>query len=102
MAAVEALSGDMEWVEEECVERKENIARTKLRKVFRNLVGVSKEDYCFDSCFPAYMMFVDFNRQKFHSSDGRLKLERIWELFWKKYHDDKLYKISYPSSSLYK
>ena len=52
---------------------------------------MSKEDYCFDSCFPAYMMFVDFNRQKFRSSDGRLKLERIWELFWKKYHDDKLY-----------
>ena len=90
ISAVEAFTGDMSWVELENRERMEAIARTKLTEIFANLVGVRKETFLFEDCFPAYLVFVSFSRQKFVS--GVKALERIWELFcWTKYHEDDLY-----------
>ena len=41
------------------------------------------------SCFPAHLMFLKFSRLKMCT--GVYKLERIWELFWNKYHKNDLY-----------
>ena len=89
IAAVEAFTGDMSWVELETQERKETIASTKLIEIFNNLVGVSTETFSFDSCFPAYLVFLKFSRLK--NCTGLYKLERIWELFWIKYHENDHY-----------
>ena len=95
-SALEAFGGDLSWVDSEnyMVE-----AKVKLEAVFGDLVGLSKDDFDFDSCYQPYLVFVKFARNKIVSvGAGELgDLEKIWRLFWEEAKEEQEYsKGSFP------
>ena len=68
LAAVHAFTGDLSWMDTETLERKNEIASTKLTEVFNNLVEVSTKTFIFYSCLPVYLVFLKFSRLKMCTS----------------------------------
>ena len=79
LSALEAFGGDLEWVSTN--DNWEDLARDKLTNLLEDLVGVQKDNFDFESCYPAYLAFVTFARGKYNQF-GKVDLEKVWETFW--------------------
>ena len=80
LSALEAFGGDLEWVSKE---NWQDTAREKLSNLLDDLVGVVKDNFDLDSCFPSYLAFLTYARGKYIHS-GKVDLEKVWELFWER------------------
>jgi len=71
---LEAFGGDLEWVSTN--DNWEDLARDKLTNLIEDLVGVQKDNFDFESCYPAYLAFMTFARGKYNQF-GKVDLEQI-------------------------
>ena len=58
----------------------EDLARDKLTNLIEDLVGVQKDNFDFESCYPAYLAFITIARGKYIQF-GKVDLEKVWETF---------------------
>ena len=88
LSAFEAFGGDLSWVD---ADNFYDVGTTKLENVFSDLVGVSKDNFDFDSCYTAYLIFMRFSRNKIIAAGGMVDLEKLWRMFWVEAHEQDEY-----------
>ena len=81
LSAMEGFAGDLDWVDDDA--HFEEDAKEKLKDILGDLTGEAKNEFQFQSCFPAYQVFLKFARQMVKTR--KAELEVIWEAFWAKY-----------------
>ena len=83
LSSLEAFGGNLEWVNPDRASTSwHGEAKTRLKAVFEDLVGLAKDDFEYDSCWPIYVVFLSFARGKIIAAGGKLDLEKIWIMFW--------------------